>query len=73
MITDLMEAWSLEEGDQILVAGNIYRVIDISADWSTDADEYALLVVDEEGYKHEIIAVGSKKFRLVLDTLATID
>lgn len=69
MTTDLMEAWSLEIGDQILISGNIYKIIDIE---DTDSD-YLFDVVDENGYLRQILAEGSKKFRLVLDNLLPID
>ena len=69
MTTDLMEAWSLEIGDQILISGNIFKIIDIE---DTDCD-YLFDVVDEDGFVRQILAEGSKKFRLVLDNLATID
>lgn len=65
--TEFMEVWSLEEGDQILVNGNVYKIIDFSCNWS-ESDEYVFDVVDEEGFVHTIAAEGSKKFRLVLDT-----
>jgi hypothetical protein len=62
-VTDLMEVWSLEEGDQIMIAGNVYKIMDIE-----DAGcDYALNCVDEEGFHHTVTAEGSKKFRLVLD------
>ena len=64
MYTDLMEVWSLEEGDQILIAGNVYKIVDIQ---DTDCDDYALNCVDEEGFHHTVTAEGSKKIRLVLD------
>lgn len=63
MTTDLMEVWSLEVGDQIVIAGNVYRITEIE-----DADDdYALKCVDEEGFHHTVTAAGSKKIRLVLD------
>ena len=66
MTTDLMECWSLEEGDQIVVNGEVYKILEIGID--TNGDDYLLFVVDEEGFRHTIAACGSKKFRLVLDT-----
>lgn len=69
MTTDLMEAYSLEEGDQILVNENIYRITDIAL--SEEDDDYLLYVVDEEGYRRGPIKSSPlKKFRLVLDNLA---
>ena len=69
MSTDLMETWSLEEGDQILVNGEVYKILEIG----TDVDRnYLLFTVDEEGYRHTIAADGAKKFRLVLDNLSEV-
>ena len=71
MTTDLMECWSLEEGDQILVNGEVYKILDIIPDFSKRF-EYILTVVDEEGFRREIGADGAKKFRLVVDTLSEV-
>ena len=69
MTTDFMETWSLEEGDQILVNGEVYKILEIG----TDVDRnYLLFTVDEEGYRHTIAADGAKKFRLVLDNLTEV-
>ena len=69
MTTDLMECWSLEEGDQILVNGEVYKIVEIGTDINRN---YLLFTVDEEGYRHTITADGAKKFRLVLDTLSEV-
>lgn len=69
MTTDLMEVYSLEEGDQIYINGEIYKVVDIE---DGDVLDYRLNIVDEEGYRRHIEAESTKKFRLVLDTLAEI-
>lgn len=66
MTTEYMEVWSLEEGDQITINGDVYKILEIGID--TNGDDYLLFVVDEDGYRHTISAAGSKKFRLVLDT-----
>ena len=70
MTTDLMEVYSLEVGDQIYIQGSIYKILDIE---DGDTLDYRLIVSDEEGYRRHIEAESSKKFRLVLDNLATID
>ncbi|NDD54737.1 hypothetical protein EBZ39_12880, partial [bacterium] len=69
MTTDLMEVYSLEVGDQILVNGELFRITDIQYGQRSD---YRLIVVDEEGYRRHIEAEFSKKFRLVLDNLAEV-
>lgn len=66
MTTELYEAWSLEEGDQIICKDEVYRIIDLSCNFS-EADEYIFIVVDEEGYRHEVVANGSQKFRVICD------
>ena len=69
MTTDLMEVYSLEVGDQILVKGELFRITEIE---DGNSSEYRLIVVDEEGYRRHIEAEFSKKFRLVLDNLAEV-
>lgn len=70
MTFDLMEVYSLEEGDQIYINGSIYKVLDIE---DGDVLDYRLNVADEEGYRRHIEAESTKKFRLVLDNLELID
>lgn len=70
MTTDLIEAWSLEEGDQIVCQGNVYKIIEIFDGIDRD---YAFHLVDEEGFRKTLEADGSTKFRLVLDNLVPID
>lgn len=70
MTTDLMEVFSLEAGDQIYIQGSVYKIIDIE---DGDVLDYRLIVADEEGYRRFIEAESTKKFRLVLDNLASID
>lgn len=70
MTTDLMEVYSLEEGDQIYIQGSVYKIIDIE---DGDVLDYRLIVADEEGYRRHIEAESTKKFRLVLDNLTSID
>lgn len=69
MSTDLMEAYSLEVGDQIIVQGDVFRIIEIE---DGDTLDYRFVLVDEEGYRRHIEAEFSKKFRLVLDNLAEV-
>ena len=68
MSTDLMEVWSLEEGDQILIKGNIYRIVEIGG--GVVDEHYCLHLVDEEGFSRTVETTGEKKFALVLDNLA---
>jgi len=69
MTTDLMEAYSLEVGDQIAVNGEVYRIVDIE---DGDSLDYRFVLVDEEGYRRHVEAESEKKFRLVIDNLVEI-
>ena len=70
MTTEIMETWSLEEGDQILVNGEVYRIIEIGADINRN---YLLFTVDEEGYRrHILLGEFDKVSVLVLDNLAEV-
>lgn len=69
MTTDLMEAYSLEVGDQITVQGAVYRIVEIE---DGDNLDYRFVLVDEEGYRRHIEAESTKKFRLVLDNLSEV-
>lgn len=63
MSTDLMEVWSLEEGDTILIRGNLYLIHDIE---TLDSEHTSLLVLDEEGYAHTINVKDSQKISVVV-------
>jgi HJR/Mrr/RecB family endonuclease len=64
MTTEKMQVFSLEEGDQIVLNGNIYRIVDIE---DGDARDYRLVLVDEEGYRRSLEADAEDSLRLVLD------
>lgn len=68
MSTDLMEAYSLEVADQILVNGEIYKIVNIA---DTPAG-YNLMLVDEEGNRHQLPVDMYDKVRLIIDTLAEV-
>lgn len=65
MTTDLMDVYALEEGDQIMCQGAVYRIIDIEDGQDLD---YRLVLVDEEGYRRSIEANYDAKFRIICDT-----
>ncbi len=69
MTTDLMEVYSLEVGDQILVKGELFRITEIE---DGNSSEYRLMLVDEEGYQRYVEANSTEKFRIVLDNLAEV-
>lgn len=64
MTTELYEVFSLEEGDTILVNGNLYVIYDIE---TLDNDHTSLLVIDEEGYPHTINVCDTDKVRVVCE------
>ena len=69
MTTEIMEVFSLEENDQILYKGDVYRVISIDNDEEYD---YMLRVVDEEGMQKKIGCDSRAAFRLIVDTLSEV-
>ena len=69
MTTEIMVVFSLEEGDQILYKGDVYRVISIDNDEEYD---YMLRVVDEEGMLRKIGCDSRAAFRLIIDTLSEV-
>ena len=68
MTTENMEAYSIEEGDQIYVNYSIYRVIEVGA----SDDGYQFIMVDEEGNRASMVVEDTKKIPVVIDNLATI-
>jgi hypothetical protein len=64
-----MEVYSLEEDDQILFKGDLYRVISIDNDEEYD---YMLTVVDEEGMIRKIGCDSRAAFRLVIDNALAV-
>lgn len=68
MTTESMEAYTLEEHDQIFINGQIYRVIGIDAiDFG-----YRFHLVDEEGNQASMEIEDTVKVPMVVDTLAEI-
>lgn len=68
MTTERMEAYCLEEGDQLLIGDDVYRIYEIH-----DADgDYLFYIVDEEGIRHRITTAPQTKLPVVIDTLAEV-
>ena len=66
--TEAMEAYTLEEHDQIFVNGQIYRVIGIDAiDFG-----YRFRLVDDEGNQASMEIGDTIKVPVVIDTLAEV-
>lgn len=69
MTTEIMEVFSLEESDQVLISGNVYRIVDILDD---DEFDYVIRLADEEGNLKQVRANSHDRFRLVVDILAQV-
>ena len=68
MTTERMEAFCLEEGDQIVIGEDVYRIYDIQ-----DADgDYLFYIVDEEGIRHKVRTTPQTKLPVVIDNLAEV-
>lgn len=65
MTTDLMQVYSIEVGDTLLVNGDIYTVVDTDYDDEGD-DLHVLTLVDEEGNRKRMRAPGRSEVRLVV-------
>jgi hypothetical protein len=63
MVTEWYEAYSLEEGDQIVTFGDVFKITLIS---STD-DGYRLTVINEEQDMKHIDCTMSAKFKVLCD------
>lgn len=68
MTTERMEAYAIEEGDQIFVNAQIYLVIGID---TTDAG-YVFEIVDEEGYIRSLEISDTKKIPVVIDNALAV-
>ena len=65
MTTDLMQVYSIEPGDTLLVNGEMYSVID--TDYDEDSDDFHILtLVDEEGNRKRMRAQGRSEVRIVV-------
>jgi hypothetical protein len=68
MTTEFIEAYAMEEGDQIFANGSVYRVVGIDP---TD-EGYRFRLVDEEGHVRYLTVEDTKKLPLVVDNLAEV-
>jgi hypothetical protein len=65
MTTDLMQVYSIEVGDILLVNGDIYTVVD--TDYADEGDDlHVLTLVDEEGNRKQLRAPGRSEVRIVV-------
>lgn len=68
MTTEFIEAYAMEEQDQIFVNGSVYRVVGIDA---TD-EGYRFRLIDEEGDVRYLTVEDTKKLPLVIDNLTEV-
>jgi hypothetical protein len=66
MITELMEVYSIEEGDIIIVNDDFYHVV--GTDYADEGDDlHVLTLVDEEGNGKTLVAPGRSELRIVVN------
>ena len=68
MTIERIEAYALEEQDQIFVNGSVYRVVGIDP---TD-EGYRFRLIDEEGDVKYLTVEDTEKLPLVVDNLAQV-
>ena len=68
MTTERMEAFCLEEGDQVLIGDDVYKIYDIH----DEEGDYLFYIVDEEGIRHKIRTTPQTKLPVVIDILAEV-
>ena len=65
MTTDLMQVYSIEVGDTLIINGDVYSVID--TDYDEDSDDFHVLtLVDEEGNRKRLRAQGRSEVKIVV-------
>ena len=69
MTTEMYEVYSIEEGDQVLIGDDVYRVVDIL---DGDETDYLIRLADEEGNMKKVCANSHQKFRVIIDNLAEV-
>jgi len=69
MTTEMYEAFSIEEGDQVVIGGEVYKIIDILDGEDTD---YLIRLADEEGSVKKVCANSHQKFSVVIDNLTEV-
>ena len=65
MTTSLMEIYSIEIGDILVVNGDFYTVID--TDYADEGDDiHVLTLVDDEGSRKQLRAPGRSEVKIVV-------
>ena len=68
MTTEFIEAYAMEEGDQIFANRSVYRVVGIDP---TD-EGYRFRLIDEEGDVKDLTVEDTEKLPVVIDFLSAI-
>jgi hypothetical protein len=68
MTTERIEAYALEEQDQIFVNGFVYRVVGIEP----NDEGYRFRLIDEEGDVRYLTVEDTKKLPVVIDNLSQV-
>lgn len=69
MTTEMYEVYSIEEGDQVVISGEVYRILDIL---DGDETDYLIRLVDEEGNIKKVCANSHQKLSVIIDNLAEV-
>ena len=64
MTTSVMEIYSVEVGDILLVNGDLYTVV--NSDYPDESDDIILTLVDEEGGRKQLRAPATKGVNIVV-------
>lgn len=64
MTTSVIEIYSVEVGDIILVNDDLYTVVD--SDYPDESDDIILTLVDEEGSRKQLRAPATKGVNVVV-------
>lgn len=65
MTTSLMEIYSIEVGDIVIVNGDLYTVV--NSDYADDGDDIVLTLVDEEGSRKRLRGPTTKEVSIVVN------
>ena len=64
MTTSIMEIYSIEVGDIIIVNSDLYTVV--NSDYADEGDDIILTLVDEEGNRKELRGPTNKEVKIVV-------
>lgn len=65
MTTDLMQVYSIEVGDILVIKGDLYTVVD--SDYADEGNDFHVLtLVDDEGSRKQLRASGRDEVKIVV-------